>query len=641
MKKNYLIGTHNIISYVALKMALALLLLLVTQAIFAVVNHGLFCVASAQEEARPVAALLSIVVGNLHFGIAGTCMFCAPFVVFYALPLRARWTKGYQAVGRWIYGVPVAVMLAANMIDVPYYQWTLRRMAGDIFGYVGGNFEGGFGDLLGEMVTGFWYYFLIYFALIALMIWLSRNIVLVATRHATSPRESESGHPRSSLLSDILVSLLLLALTLTGVRGGWIWQHKPLAPIDASRYTHPTNAALVVNTPFSIVRTLGNTTGLVRTHYFDSEEALEAVFSPVIPPRGEVRGSHPNIVLIILESFSEEYMGCICHKGEKSESEIVSYTPFLDSLAQHSTVYAGRANGKRSIESLPALLLGIPSLMDEAYITSPYSLNHSVSLPQILRRHGYESAFFHGAYNGSMNFDGFAKMVGIDHYYGMDEYGDTKDFDGTWGIFDEPFLQFGVREIGTLRQPFFATVYTISSHHPYTIPPQHVGRCKMGDIPLLETVGYADYALRRFFEAARQTPWFENTLFVITADHAAQPLSDHYRQWAYNVPMILYRPGEEPCDRRTQLFQHIDLMPTLVDMLGLGDTCFSFGHNVGDGRSYHIAYPGNYHLLEHDGRLVTFDGTKFEGSPTPEEQEFLKAVIQQYNNRMIDNRLMP
>ena len=614
-------------------------LLLATQGLFAIVNHGLFDVTTLSER-------WTILLGNLHYGVAGTCMFLAPFIILYSLPLLARWKRGYVIAGRWLFGVPTGVMLAINMIDVPYYQWTLRRMAGDIFGYVGQNFDGGMGDLLGEFVTGFWYYFLIYFALIAVMVWVLRRIALL-------PVPEERRQPGTWL--SIGAGVLMLALTLTGIRGGWIVQHKPLAPIDACRYARSSNTALVVNTPFSIVRTLGNTTAVKHLSYFESDEAAENIFNPIHCGQGGTP-RQMNVVLIILESFSEEYIGAI-------NGGLVSYTPFLDSLAQHCWIYRGRANGKRSIESLPALMLGIPSLMDEPYITSSFSLNKTQSLPGILKRHGYESAFFHGAYNGSMNFDGFAKMIGIDHYYGMNEYGDQKDFDGTWGIFDEPFLQYSVRKMDEMRQPFFATIYTISAHHPYTIPEQYKGRFRKGPQPIQEPVGYSDLALQKFFAAASRMPWYQNTLFVITADHSAQPVDARYKapSGMYNVPMWLFHPGDE-ARRSEQLFQHADLLPTLLDYLQLDDSCCVFGKSaLRDETSFHIAYPGDYYQLTRREQLLTFNGTRFEvfdlsddplaqhdiasqkgdDPVTTDNKLFFKALIQQYNNRMIDNRLTP
>ena len=598
--KLHRIDTQSVLLYFLLQFLLAFLLLLLTQGLFWWVNQGLFLPGGGWR----------ILLGNLHFGLSGTAYALLPFALMMAIPIRRRW---WDIASRCGLGLGVAFLLAANVADIPYFQWTLRRTAGDIFAYLGQNFDGGL--LIGQMLKDFWPYFLLFFLLYALWIVAQLHLRLTPGRNRW------------------WVGLILLALNVTCIRGGWILQHKPLAPVDASRYAPAQNQALVLNTPFSILRTLGNTASVKPVHYFEDEE-LEQIFNPIHTNNQQPKTKNHNVVVLILESFSEEYIGAINQGGR-------SWTPFLDSLSAHCLLFQGRANGKRSIESLPALFLGIPSLMDEAYITSTFSQNRTLSLPQILARHGYTSAFFHGAYNGSMNFDAFCQQIGFDRYYGMDQYPSREDFDGTWGIFDEPFLRWSATELATLPQPFFATLYTISSHHPYTIPPQHKGRFPKGEIPLLETIGYTDYALRRFFAEAARQPWFDSTLFVITADHAAQPLSDYYRANAYCVPMLLYSPGLTP-ERRDQLFQHIDLMPTLLDLLGLPDSCLSFGHSALCGEGYHVARPGSYYIMERAGEQLTFDGERFAPEEGPEEnRRFLKALLQQYNNRMIENRLLP
>lgn len=636
-----MIKTRQSFVYALLKYALALVLLLATQALFAIVNHRLFNVADKE--------IFSIIIGNLHYGTAITAIMLSPFLILMSIPVSLRYNKYYLSTANCLAGIGVILMLAANMIDIPYYQWTSRRMTGEIFNYLGQNFEGGWKDLITIFLKDFWYYFLIYFFLLFLWFLGSSRIHLVA-------KNQEIKNKKTAIFKEIGIGIVMLLLTLTLARGGWIHQYRPLSPIDAGRYAGQSNTALIVNTPFSIMHTIGNTTSLKKLDYFDEEE-LERIFSPIsLPDTAVFQACHKNmnVVLIILESFSEEYMGCINQGGE-------SFTPFLDSLSDYCQIYRGRANGKRSIESLPAILLGIPSLMDEAYITSPYSLNKTSSLPDILKPYGYQSAFFHGAYNGSMNFNGFAQMIGIDNYYGMNEYDHPDDFDGTWGIFDEPFLQYSVQKMSTMRQPFFSTIYTISSHHPYTIPPQHKGKFKKGKIPLLETIGYADYALKRFFESASKTSWYSNTLFIITADHTAQALSDFYRSdnGQYNIPMLWFRPNDTAF-YSDKIFQHIDIMPTLLDYLNIAEPCFSFGKSIyTSAERYHIAYNNNYYQLTAGQWLILFNGTNFEvfdlsADPLATkniEQEtldnldiqhyknLLKAIIEQYNNRMIDNKL--
>lgn len=639
--------------YLLLHFVLALGALMVTQLMFGLVNHSLFMMGGWDEWLR-------VLLGNIHFGVAATGYFLAPFVLMFALPLRCRWSKGYVKAGRVLYLIGTGLMLASNLYDIPYFQFTLRRTTSEIFGYAAQNFNGGWGKLMVQFLTDYWCYFLLFFVLEGLLWWGTRHVPLRGPKDRYWVRQP-------------WVTVLALGLNLVAMRGGLITQHKPLSVIDATRYVASCNIGLVVNTPFSVVRSIGHSAGLPDLNFF-TEEELEMKYSPVHLPLASSEQQCvgvENVVLIILESFSEEYIGALNGEGR-------GWTPFLDSLVPHCRVYQGLANGKRSIESLPSLLSGIPSLMDEAFITSPFSQDVTLPLPALLKRHGYATAFFHGAYNGSMNFDSYTQSAGVDEYYGKDQYyaekGDEKSgcnyagFDGTWGIYDEPFLQFAVREMGRLHVPFFATIYTISSHHPFAIPTPYAGRFAKGELPILETVGYADYALSRFFAAARREPWFEKTLFVITADHAAMPMAERYTAGVgrFKVPMLFYWPKGEGdfAGRVDRTMQHADVYPTIVDLLGLKDTVLAFGASAERGRAgYHVCYTdGGYQLLR-EGRVTQlrvqdqrhpeqcqvayYDGVgdPLLQHPVKEDSLFaadlvmLKGLLQQYSTRLKRNRL--
>ena len=112
-----------------------------------------------------------------------------------------------------------------------------------------------------------------------------------------------------------------------------------------------------------------------------------------------------------------------------------------------------------------------------------------------------------------MGFDNFAYAAGIDEYYGMNEYVKNKDFDGNWGIFDEEFLQFYATKLNSFKEPFVSSVFTLSSHHPYTIPEKYKGKFRKGPLKILEAVSYSDFSLRQFFKTASKMSWYENKTY--------------------------------------------------------------------------------------------------------------------------------
>lgn len=285
-------------------------------------------------------------------------------------------------------------------------------------------------------------------------------------------------------------------------------------------------------------------------------------------------------------------------------------------------------------------------------------------MAKLLGNEGYETAFFHGAPNGSMGFSAYMQLAGIQHYFGKNEYNNDKDFDGIWGIWDEPFMQFMAKELNNLQQPFFAGFFSLSSHHPFKVPVQYEGKFPKGPLPVQEPVGYTDYALRQFFKTASQMTWFDNTLFVICADHATVSHLPEYKTSANSVaiPIIFYQPSDGNLQGISdKLVQQIDIMPTVMNYLGYNKPYFSFGFDAfsSDRDNFLVNnISGTYcffqddYFMTHDGeqslslfnlredRLEQHDLLSKKPQVADSLERSLKAFIQQYNNRMIHNDLI-
>jgi hypothetical protein len=294
-------------------------------------------------------------------------------------------------------------------------------------------------------------------------------------------------------------------------------------------------------------------------------------------------GAADNVVILIVESLSTEYTGI--------GGQAANYAPFLTQLADKSVSFANHfANARRSIDALPSILLGLPRLSAATFRCS--TSRRLDGLPSILREHGYATLFFHGGRNGAGDFDAFTKQIGFTHYYGANEYGRPADFDGIWGIYDEPFLRFTAHELSKQDEPFAAVIFTTSTHQPFKIPAQYEGRFPKGELPIHESVGYVDHSLRQFFAIAEQMPWFDRTLFVITGDHtgpAAEPRSRLVD--AYRVPLIFYHPTVAlPDTDESKITQHVDIAASVLDHLGLeSGRLLPFGRSVFDAKYEGVA----------------------------------------------------
>ena len=270
----------------------------------------------------------------------------------------------------------------------------------------------------------------------------------------------------------------------------------------------------------------------------------------------------------------------------------------------------------------------------------------------------------HGGKNGILGFDEFSHRAGIRNYFGRIEYGDENDFDGQWGIFDGPFLQYVANTLNRVHEPFATMVYTLSSRYPYKVP---------RDFELPEesyfwsgfekTVYYVDCALRDFFTTVSQMSWFDRTLFVITADY---PNSVHFQPeysnvWGmYAIPIAFYYPRKISPMRCEEIAQQIDLGPSILSALGVNDTLFSFGRNLFDTISeptfvsyYNLTYQycdGNY-LVQSDGERpfgifkplsdTLLNDNLIDRLQCPDVFDKLYKFVQEYNNRMISNNLKP
>jgi len=575
-------------------------------------------------------------IGGIRFDIAAIAYVFFPFSIASVLPIKQRNNKSYQKVLKGLFLFSAALSVLVSVIDIAYFRFTLKRTTADIFDFVAT------GDdtlrLIPQFIADYWYLGLVFVVLMWFINWCYKQTM-------------SKFIPESKPWTQWVIMVLWIGIFITASRGGL--QMRPITSLQASQYASIQNVPLVLNTPFTITRTLFKEQ-IVEVDYF-TESNLNQQFNPIYNYTAE-SNQHPNIVLIILESFSREYIG--------SYNDGKGYTPFLDSLMEESVVFENAfANGKKSIEALPSILAGLPSLMDNPYITSGYNNNSIQGIGTLLSRLNYSSSFYHGGSNGTMSFDAFAQMSGIEKYYGRTEYNNEADYDGHWGIFDEPYFQYYAKELGKKQAPFFSTIFSLSSHHPYTIPAKHKDQFPKGILDVHESVGYSDYSLKRFFETAQKQPWFENTVFIITADHTAQSVRPKYlnRLGIFTVPLLIYNWKNGPAvGRYSQVTQHADIAPICLEIANFNGEALNFGQYPLDSskNSFAVNYlTGVYQLIEDDYTLH-FDGENTVGlyhypsdttltnnlaavemSKRLSMENKLKAIIQQFNHRMISNEL--
>ena len=597
--------------------------------------------------------LLAIIIAGLRFDLSALLMVNGVFILLNVLPFGFIRNNIYRKVANVIFVLSNSIALMPGYADVIYYRFTHKRTTGDIFNYLAVNND--LGTQFPQFVKDFWYIFLFWFASIALLIWICR------TTNPVSDTTNNSGKfPKgASWLAFAIISVL----TIIGIRGGL--QLKPISLISACKYTSSNNVPLVLNSPFTIFKTI-NQKALSKMHYFPSEAQAEELY-PVVHHFPESKdtlladaGEKPNVVVIILESFSKEHIGALNRSSDGAGYP--GFTPFFDSLISQSLVCEGFSNGRRSIEGIPAILSGLPTLMNQDFITSVYAGNKFNSLASLLQETGYSSSFYHGGSNGTMGFDAYARSAGFEQYFGRTEYANEADYDGQWGIWDEPFLQYFAKNLNKTREPFLSAVFTLSSHHPYKVPTKYKDKFRKGNLKIQRSIMYTDYALRRFFATASKMSWFDNTLFVITADHSSEAWIPFYRTrpGSYAIPILFYRHKSPIKGMLSFTAQQTDILPSVLDYLHFPFPFIAFGQSVFQSKAPHldVTYLNNSWQLIMNGNSLEWDGEKTTGfyhyqsdsilkdnlsSQKTQEQLkmelYLKAIVQQYNNRMSANQL--
>ena len=603
--------------------------------------------------------LLEMGQGGLVFDTSAIFVTNIPYIVLMLLPLHLKERRAYQQTCRWLFVVVNSVALAVNLMDTVYFRFTLRRTTTTVFSEFSN--EGNLGSIFVTETLHHWYLVVLF----VLLVW-----AMYRCCRTTTLRSDDLSWWRYD--GAMLLSLLLLApFIVAGIRGGFSTAVRPITISNANQYTdRPTEAALVLNTPFSLYRTIGKAVFVVPNYYDD--KTLETIYSPVHQPLISQRSSltsKKNVVVLIVESFGREYIGAL--NRTLDDSRYRGYTPFVDSLIAHSVTFKySYSNGRKSIDGMPSILSGIPMFVEPFFLT-PASLNHVSGIASLLAPEGYHTAFFHGAQRGSMGFQAFARATGFQQYYGREDFESDKrfdgddTFDGTWAIWDEPFLQYFATKMSEMHEPFMTAVFTASSHHPFVIPEKYRERFPEEGIVMHKCIRYTDMSLSRFFQTASRQPWFNNTIFVLTNDHPN--MSDHLEYQtdlgSFSSPIIIYEPGN---DQRTpemqdKIAQQTDILPTLMGMLGYQKPYVAFGIdllNTPAEDTWAVNYlNGIYQYVKH-GHVLQFDGRQSKAvyaltdslmqnnllDRYPRRQQMereLKAIIQQYMARMTQDRLQP
>lgn len=617
MQKHLRLDEYKVLLY---RLSLAYLFYFIARALFYFYNAHLLRVESVSDFA-------SLSYYGLAFDTTAILYVNLVFILLSILPFVKNTNQGYQRFLFYFYFGTNLVTYATNYIDFIYYKFTFARTTIAAL------------EVLQHETNKtklFLNFFLEYWHVLFLFILFSSFWVYLYAKVSVKSFKPTKWIPYFSY--SVVGFLLTSVLVIGGIRGGdFDKSTRPINLLDASRHVkNIVHSDIVLNTPFAIFRTLF-TNGFALVKYDGvTQKVIDNKVQPIKFYHNNPK-TKPNVVVFIVESYGREYIGAFNKKSNIPNYK--SHAPFLDSLAQHSMIFTNAyANGRQSIHGMSSVLSGIPAFKD-AFTSSPYPKQKIESLVSTLKGEGYDTSFFHGAANGSMGFLGFSKILGIDHYYGRTEFNDDSQFDGFWGIWDEPFLQYMKKTLDKKKTPFLATVFTVSSHEPYNIPKKYKNRFKEGGVPIHKCAEYTDFALKRFFEQSKKKPWFDNTIFILVADHCNQIYYDEYQKPInrFAVPIMIYKPNSNYVGVDDDWAQQIDIYPTILDMIGYDKPFRSWGRSLFDKKSsqpFVINSTGTIYQFAKGNYICTFDGKKVLGFYDKNDKALKYNLIKDRNQEM-------
>ncbi len=543
----------------------------------------------ASFSGNPPSEIVLSFLRGIRFDLSTACIVSIPFFVILLLPgISRNWhTRQGVLVTLLLWYV---VLLGYNFIDVQYYAFAQRHLTFEL--------KNAWGDTRVLLGIGLKQYVV---ELLGLLLFL--GAFALAFRRVTSDftqRSLPGGQPpwHRRLAWDVPLTIVMIAFFVVFIRGGL--QAKPLGVKNAFSSDAVELGILSLNGIYTTFNALAES-----RDGRDPVARLKSLHASVgAPSQDDVvrmiassdRESHEpdyplfrrfsyqpverkplNVVIFVLESWSAKFIGTL--KGSPDA------TPVFDELSRDGLLLTNCfANAQRSIEGLSALLGSVP--VWKGVVLGQGGLLYQTRLEpigHIFKNYGYETVFIHGARRGSMGFDGLTKRIGFTRYIARDDFEiNSVTDDGVWGIYDEYAFLRAHHEFEQMRQPFFSVVYSLSSHTPYTLPSKMFERFD-ASVPhreFLNSMGYSDYALGKFFSAARTAPYFRDTVFLIVADHTEGPSTGGNLYEGYHIPCLLYSPAHLPPGREPRVVSQLDLAPTLLDFLRISAPYTSWGKSV-------------------------------------------------------------
>jgi len=548
------------------------------------------------------------------------------------LPLKFTFYKPYRILIGLIWAVPVASVLFFNIGDVLYFGFVNRHLSDEL------NVIGNDVGILFSMAMDYFFYQ----SIVASILFLGVLYFFYKLFGA------EIRNQEIRAMEWVNIPLILIVAFL-GVRGKI--DGISFGVSDAFAVNKLASGNLALNGFFCYYR--GGNRQNINHSGMSLVSALETVKSaldsnktqyhestfPLMRSYKDQKPNKHNVVIIMIESLSAEYVDALSHNN-------LGITPTLDKMANEGLLFTNfYANGQRSQEGITSVFTGLIQPVGFENFGEGLELYNLSFLGKMAKENGYATLSMQSSDRGSFRVDKLSALAGFSDYYGAEDMPKSSDEVGApnYGVWDGDMFRLLSQKLHTISEPFISFAFTASTHAPYYSAGakwEKYPHSMKSEYGFFNTMFYVDAQIAEFMEKAKQEPWFENTIFIFTADHAnhAEVAPTKELQSAkvplneFHIPLIIYAPKILQAQKIDRVGSHADILASLTDILGWKNTFTAIGNSLFDEsvtQRFAFVKRGNEVALTDGKASVHYNFRNFmdgEGNNSAELQELLIGI---------------
>ncbi len=569
-----------------------------------------------------IAETLFAFIHGMRFDLSIMVAILAIPLLLLFLPWRFFSSRVWYQITAWFCFIVLLLAVLALAMDIVFFQHSQRHIGAELVQMQSDT------AYIVSMLKTYWLAvlgFLVFILLLAKIWqrWLIKSLI--------SPQKNKS----HTIWHHFIAFPLVLFLMVLIIRGGLV-TGKPLMVINAFITDSNELANLTLNGVYTGIRvSMSSENASHYQHHHFSDQAIEDLIgikkNYPFEQHYQSKANPPNIIVLQIESLNYQFIDALGHHH-------YGVTPYLDSLVSQSKVYDQfYSAGQRSIIGLQAIWTGIPALLGFPTVDKGLSTYKITQIAKLARQVGYKTLFAQTSLRSSFRIDALAKSVGFEYFWGMEDIGALK-LDYPQGIkphfgYDYETLLFLQQKLKTHfsdapKQPILMSFFSGTTHSPYIRLPKRFEKYPYqidGRGGMLNAIAYTDWSIQQFIEGLRNEAWFNNTIFIITADHpAASYVSKQANyQELFHIPLIIYsaNPNLIRAQRNQEVRSQLDLMPTIADLIGIENAVSALGTSLWQDKKYLMINNIGYLIgtLNQDGYIKT-DLSKPLGTNLPAKQ---------------------